>query len=207
MYVPHAQTGSRAVMYVVKSALPSPQVLAAAREVVRKLDTRLPLIGPSSMTELVDAQLARPRFYLVLLGLFAVLALVLAAVGLYGVVSLRGDPAHARDRRAHGARRAGRHEVVALMLWQGLRPAVAGMALGLLVGCRRGRVIKGCSTKSSRTTRSTYRRGVGDAAGRRPDRLRDSRATRQRGAACRTRCAANRTRRDALVGLAASPLM
>jgi putative ABC transport system permease protein len=142
MYVPHAQAGSRAVMYVVKSELPSAQVLAAAREVLRGVDTRLPLIGPSAMSDLVDAQLARPRFYLVLLGLFSVLALVLAAVGLYGVVGYVVTQ-RTREIGVRMALGAQRREVVALMLWQGLRPAVIGMALGLIVAAGVGRVIEG----------------------------------------------------------------
>src|SRR5262245_30068583 len=70
MYVPHAQAGARTMQYVVSSTLPSAQVLAAARDVVRAFDARLPLIGPSAMSDLVDQQLARPRFYLVLVSLF-----------------------------------------------------------------------------------------------------------------------------------------
>ena len=92
------------------------------------------------MQDLVDEQLARPRFYLVLLGLFAVLAVVLAAVGIYGVVAYvaAADP---RDRRADalGARQ---REVVGLMLWQGLRPAMAGIAMGLAVAVGAGRAIQ-----------------------------------------------------------------
>jgi putative ABC transport system permease protein len=142
MYVPHAQTGLRSIMYVVKSPLDSAQVLSAARDVVRKLDSRLPLIFPSAMSDLLDEQLARPRFYLVLLGLFAVLALVLAAVGIYGVVAyvVTQRTREIGVRMALGARQG---EVVALMLWQGLRPAAAGMALGLVIAYAAGRAIQG----------------------------------------------------------------
>jgi putative ABC transport system permease protein len=142
MYVPHAQTSVRSVMYVVRSSLPAPQVLNAAREVVRRLDRRLPLMFPGSMRELVDEQLARPRFYLVLMGLFAVLAGVLAAVGLYGVVGY----VVAQRTREIGVRvalGATRQQVVALVVWQGVRPAVVGIVLGLAATVALGRVVRG----------------------------------------------------------------
>ena len=94
------------------------------------------------MTDLVDEQLARPRFYLVLLGLFAVLAIVLAAVGVYGVVAYIASQ-RTREigvRMALGARR---DQVVTMMLWQGLRPGLAGLALGIAVAAGAGRVIEG----------------------------------------------------------------
>jgi predicted permease len=142
MYVPHAQTGLRSIMYVVRSTAAPAQVLSAARDVVRRLDTRLPLIFPSAMQQLVDDQLARPRFYLVLLRLFAVLAVVLAAVGIYGVVAY----VVAQRTREIGVRMAlgaSQSEVVGLMVWQGLRPAALGMALGMLVALAAGRVMQG----------------------------------------------------------------
>jgi putative ABC transport system permease protein len=142
MYMPHAQTGSRSVMYVVKSPLPAGQVLAAAREVVQGMDSRLPLMFPSSMAELVGEQLARPRFYLALLAMFAGLAVVLAAVGVYGVVAyvVTQRTREIGVRMALGASPRG---VVMLMLWQGLRPAVAGMAIGLVVAIGAGRLMQG----------------------------------------------------------------
>lgn len=142
MYVPHAQTGVRSIMYVVKSASASDQVLSAARDVVRRLDSRLPLIFPGSMAELVDQQLARPRFYLMLLGLFAVLAVVLAAVGIYGVVAYVVTQ-RTREIGVRMALGATQRAVVTLMLWQGLRPAAIGMGIGLLVALAAGRVMQG----------------------------------------------------------------
>jgi putative ABC transport system permease protein len=141
MYAPHAQTGIRAVMYVIRSTLPPAQVLATAREVVRKLDSRVPLISPGSMQELVEAQLARPRFYLVLVAIFAFLAVVLAAVGVYGVVAyvVAQRTREIGVRMALGARQG---EVVRMVLWQGLRPAMLGLALGLAAAAAGGRLIQ-----------------------------------------------------------------
>ena len=142
MYIPHAQTNLRTVTYVLRSTVDTAHVQAAAREVVRRTDARLPLIAPGAMSALVDEQLARPRFYLLLLSLFAVLALVLAAVGVYGVVAyvVTQRTREIGLRMALGARPL---EVVMLMLWQGLRPAALGMALGLAVAAAAGQIMQG----------------------------------------------------------------
>jgi putative ABC transport system permease protein len=142
MYVPIAQTNLRTVTYALKSSVDAAQLVPAARDVVRRLDPRLPLISPGSMTALVDEQLARPRFYLVLLSLFAILAVVLAAVGVYGVVAyvVTQRTREIGLRMALGARP---RQVIGLMLWQGLRPAALGMALGLSVVVAGGGVMQG----------------------------------------------------------------
>ncbi len=141
LYVPHRQTTTRTMTYVVKSALAPAQVLTAAREVVRKIDSRLPLISPGTMNQLVDDQLARPRFYVVLLGLFAVLAVVLAAIGIYGVVAFVVSQ-RTREIGVRMALGASQRSVVSLMLWQGLKPAIAGMAIGLVIALAAGRVMQ-----------------------------------------------------------------
>jgi predicted permease len=142
MYVPHAQTNLRTITYAIRSAVDSTQVQAAAREVVRRTDARLPLISPGAMSALVDEQLARPRFYLLLLSLFAVLAVALAAVGVYGVVAYVVTQ-RTREIGLRMALGATPRQVVGLMLWQGLRPAVLGRALGLGVAVAAGRLLQG----------------------------------------------------------------
>jgi putative ABC transport system permease protein len=141
MYVPHAQTNLRSVMYVVKSSAASAQILSAARDIVRRFDARLPLIFPGTMTELVDEELSRPRFYLALLSLFAFLAVVLAAVGIYGVVAYVVTQ-RTREIGVRMALGAKQREVVALMLLQGLKPAALGMGLGIAVALGVGRLMQ-----------------------------------------------------------------
>ena len=118
------------------------QVLESVRREVRALDPTLPLFNVMTMEERGGAVLARPRFATTLLGVFAGLALVLAGIGLYGVMAF----SVAQRTREIGLRMAlGANQALVLrgVLWQGLALAGGGIALGLLGALALQRAVTG----------------------------------------------------------------
>ena len=140
VYASQAQVGASFMSFVVQTRLTEQQTLSAVRRQLAAIDPDLPLEMTSSLTALVDTQLAAPRFYLALLSLFAALAAMLAGIGIYGVVAYL--VAHRKHeigvRMALGARAP---SVVQLVVWQGLKPALIGVAIGIAGALATARVI------------------------------------------------------------------
>ncbi len=116
---------------IVLATVGDPGSLAGPlRELVHRLDANLPLVGEQRASDLVAGSLAEPRFNATLLTIFAGLALVLAAIGVFGVVAylvtLRQREFGVRV--ALGARAS---QILSLVLTQGMRPVLAGVVLGL----------------------------------------------------------------------------
>jgi predicted permease len=116
---------------LVRSAPGAPPVFAAARRVLHEISADLEISGVQTMNDVVAGSLAARRFSMVLFGSFALVALALASIGIYGVTSyLVGQKTHEIGLRiALGARRA---DVLWLVLGQGARTALVGAAAGLV---------------------------------------------------------------------------
>ena len=129
-YWPHPELAF-AFMTLVVRADGDPMALAPAiRDVVRSLDKDQPVVDMSSMEGLLSMSLARARFSTVMLGVFAGMALLLAIIGIYGVVSY-GVAERTREigiRVALGARQT---DVTQMILREGLALAASGVAIGI----------------------------------------------------------------------------
>jgi predicted permease len=129
-YMPHTQSPSRALCVAVRSTGDPATIAAAVKKEVRELDPDLPLYHVRPMTEWVDQSLARRRFSMVLLTLFAGLALALASIGIYGVMAYLVSQG-TREIGIRIALGASEHAVVAMVVRQGMTVALAGAGIGL----------------------------------------------------------------------------
>ncbi|HUL72394.1 MAG TPA: ABC transporter permease [Vicinamibacterales bacterium] len=126
---------------VVRSTLPLERLAPQYRRAVSELDPTLPLIKLRSMEDVIDASVARPRFMTLLLGIFAGLALVLAAIGTYGILSYLVAERHQEIgiRMALGADRG---EILWSVLARGLSLSAVGLAIGLALSIALSRVLR-----------------------------------------------------------------
>jgi predicted permease len=146
LYVPQIQVGGGASRYLVARTDSDPMALVSAvRAAIQSVDKDQPVYQVRAMDELVATSVAQKRFSTLLLGLFAAVAMILAAVGLYGVMSYAVTQ-RMREigvRMALGARR---RDVLKLVVGQGMLMAVNGVAIGLSAAFAMAKLISGFST-------------------------------------------------------------
>ncbi len=141
IYVPHAQMGSRIMSVLVRVNAGADYVLPAIQREVQALDANVPLRDVELLAETVDRQLGPARFYLLLVTIFAGVAVTLAGIGVYGVI------AYLVSRRTHeigirmalGAKGA---DIVMMVLSQGIRPALVGVGCGIIGAYLGSRVLR-----------------------------------------------------------------
>jgi predicted permease len=116
--------------FVVCTRIAPEAVLSAARTAVSRVDRNLPISEAQAMTHVIADRLWRPRLATFLLGVFAAVALVLAAIGIYGVIaySVRRRTQEIGIRMALGARAA---DLSIQVFREGMKPVLAGAAVGL----------------------------------------------------------------------------
>ncbi|MBO0727542.1 MAG: FtsX-like permease family protein, partial [Blastocatellia bacterium] len=128
-YLPFPQASLRAVTFTVRTAGDPMPMTAAIRSAVREVDKDLPLFDVKTQTEQMDQSLARERFFPKLIGFFGLLAMSLASIGLYGVMS------YAVAQRTHeiGIRMAlgaTRENILKRVIGQGMLLAGIGVVIG-----------------------------------------------------------------------------
>jgi len=141
-YVPHWQDNERAYFVVVKAAGDPTQLVESVRQTVLAIDPAQPIASVNTMTEYVRASTTDGKFMALLLGIFAVAALLLAAVGIYGVMAqATGERRHEIGVRIAVGATGG--EVVRMVLRQGMARVAVGVALGLAVAVALARLMAG----------------------------------------------------------------
>jgi putative ABC transport system permease protein len=143
-------------MYLVLRTNQAPDsVIPVLLAQVAAVDKGVPVYQVATMDQLLNTSIAPQRFNLFLLALFAALALVLAAVGIYGVL------AFTMSRRSHeigihlalGARHG---QIVRLIIWQGMKPVFVGVAIGILAAGALTRFMSSLLFQVSTTDPATF---------------------------------------------------
>jgi len=130
VYIPHLQSSrSSLVLFVRTAGNPAALTQAVERE-VHALDKNLPVYDVKTMNERIRDATSRARFSAVLLAVFAAIALVLAAVGIYGVMSYLVTQ-RTREIGIRIALGAGSADVLSLVVRRGATLALAGIAIGV----------------------------------------------------------------------------
>jgi ABC-type antimicrobial peptide transport system permease subunit len=139
-YEPLVTRPSTRVEIALRAAGEASGAIASARAELRALEPGLVVDRTTTMAERIDQSVAPRRLNLVLFGIFAGLALVLAALGLYGVVAYAASQRTQEFgiRMALGARSA---DVLRLVLGQGMKLALAGVGLGIMATLALGRLL------------------------------------------------------------------
>jgi putative ABC transport system permease protein len=140
---------------MVRSAGPPMALAAAVRDAVRSVDPGLEAAAVKPMSDVIAETVAQPRFNVLLLSAFALLALLLAAVGIYGVVSY-SVVQRTREIGVRMALGATRGDVLRLVTGEGVRMAALGVAIGLLGAVASARLLTALLFEVKPTDAATY---------------------------------------------------
>ena len=142
VYRPQSQRAGGAMSLVIRTSQEPAALASAVRAEIRKMDANLPIPPIRTMREILSQTVAERRFQMTLTVLFALLALCLGGVGIYGVVSY-SIASRTRDIGLRIALGALRGDVMRWVFAIGFRPVLVGLVVGLLVAIAIGRALRG----------------------------------------------------------------
>ncbi len=152
---PLSKSFARSLTLVARTKSDPVAVAGSLRALLTSMDKSLPVYGVKPMTDYLHDSLARRRFNLILLTVFSGVALVLAAVGIYGVISY-GVTQRTHEMGIRMALGAKPRDVVTLVVRQAMLLALAGVGIGLLAALALTRLIKGLLFSVSVTDPLTF---------------------------------------------------
>src|SRR5262245_18891305 len=130
-YFPFFEMPDNFMSFVIKTTIDPEQMIAAARREVQAVDADQPIYGVKTLTQLRSESIAPQRLNLMLLGLFAAVALALAVVGIYGVMSYEVEQ-RTNEIGLRVALGAQTRDVLRLVVGQAMKLALVGVAMGLM---------------------------------------------------------------------------
>jgi putative ABC transport system permease protein len=155
LYFPYPQFTQRQMTLAVRTAGDPASIVTAVRNAIREVDPDQPISDVATMDTLMDRAVGQRRLSMTLLATFAVLAMVLAALGIYGVMAF-DVTRRSREIGVRMALGAARGDVLGLVLRQGLTMAVVGVVLGLLGAAALTRVLQAQLFGIARTDPITF---------------------------------------------------
>jgi putative ABC transport system permease protein len=154
-YLPHRQSPTSNVVLSVRTVAEPESMTTAVRGVIQSVDKELPVYSVRTMERMMADSTSQRRFATILLGVFALVALILASVGLFGVMSY--TVAQRRHeigiRMALGAQTL---DVLELIIRQGMILVLTGVAIGLMAAFGLTRLMKAMSFDISETDKTTF---------------------------------------------------
>ena len=155
IYLPEAQFPTSFMSLVVRTSVDPKTMIAAVRNEIHTLDKDQAIYNITTLDQLLADSISLRRFSMILLIVFAAVALTLAAVGIYGVIS------YSVTQRTHeiGVRMAlgaSRRDIIKLVVWQGMTMTLTGVAAGLAASLALTRVLESLLFAVSETDPTTF---------------------------------------------------
>jgi putative ABC transport system permease protein len=141
IYVPFWKQSYQAAHLVVRSSSDSALLPQQVRAALREIDSSVPSPKMRTMDEIVAESVAQRRFQMRVAAGFAGSALLMAALGIYGVVAY-GISLRRRELGVRMALGASIGQMYRLVIWQGLRPVMLGLAAGVLAALAAGQLVR-----------------------------------------------------------------